>query len=89
MDKPEPPSPSSQQEPPRQTGPWVQYARYSHLAFVLPAATFAGWLLGGLVDRWLGTTWIRIAGLLLGAVAGVVEMIRAITVWTRKDQREP
>ncbi len=84
MEKPQPTPPSSQQEP-RQTNPWVQYARYSHLAFVLPAATFAGWLLGGLVDRWLGTTWIRIAGLLVGALAGVVEMIRAITIWTRKD----
>jgi F0F1-type ATP synthase assembly protein I len=56
---------------------WVQLAKYSQLAFVFPAATVAGWLIGAALDRWLHTTWIYLAGLILGIVAGFVELIRA------------
>jgi F0F1-type ATP synthase assembly protein I len=56
---------------------WVQLARYSQLAFVLPAATVAGWLIGAALDRWMHTKWLYLAGLILGIVAGFVELIRA------------
>ena len=56
---------------------WVQLAKYSQLAFVFPAATVAGWLIGAALDRWLHTTWLYIAGLIVGIVAGFVELIRA------------
>ena len=52
-------------------------AKYSQLAFVFPAATVAGWLIGVGLDRWLHTTWLYIAGLVVGIVAGFVELIRA------------
>ena len=58
---------------------WVQMARYSELAFILPAATVAGWLLGALLDHWLHTTWIYLAGLILGIAAGFVQLIRTVT----------
>jgi len=56
---------------------WIQMAKYSQLAFVFPAATVAGWLIGVALDRWLHTTWLYIAGLILGIIAGFVELIRA------------
>ncbi len=52
-------------------------AKYSQLAFVFPAATVAGWLIGVALDRWLHTTWLYIAGLIVGIIAGFVELIRA------------
>jgi F0F1-type ATP synthase assembly protein I len=55
---------------------WVTLARYSQLAFVLPAATVTGWIIGVLLDRWLHTSWIYLAGLLLGIAAGFVELVR-------------
>jgi F0F1-type ATP synthase assembly protein I len=55
---------------------WIQVARYSQLAFVFPAATVVGWLLGAALDRWLHTTWLYMAGLILGIIAGFVELIR-------------
>ncbi len=58
---------------------WVQMARYSELAFTLPAATVAGWLLGELLDRWLHTTWLYLAGLILGIAAGFVQLIRTVS----------
>jgi F0F1-type ATP synthase assembly protein I len=56
---------------------WIAVARYSQLAFVLPACTFVGWVLGALADRWLHTSWLYLLGLLLGIAAGFVELIRA------------
>jgi F0F1-type ATP synthase assembly protein I len=56
---------------------WIQMAKYSQLAFVFPAATVAGWLIGVALDRWLHTTWLYIAGLIVGIAAGFVELIRA------------
>jgi len=57
----------------------VQLANYSQLAFIFPAATVAGWLIGLALDHWLHTTWLYLAGLILGIVAGFVELIRIVT----------
>jgi F0F1-type ATP synthase assembly protein I len=57
----------------------VTLARYSQLAFALPAATFVGWAIGYGLDRWLHTTFLYLAGLLLGIVAGFVELIRTVS----------
>ncbi|HEV2714309.1 MAG TPA: AtpZ/AtpI family protein [Terriglobales bacterium] len=59
--------------------PLVQLARYSQLAFIFPAATVAGWLLGAALDKWLHTSWLYLAGLILGSIAGFVELIRLVT----------
>ena len=57
---------------------WVTMARYSQLAFVLPAATVSGWIVGLLLDKWLHTSWLYLAGLLLGILAGFIELIRTV-----------
>jgi len=57
----------------------VQIGQYSQLAFIFPAATVAGWLLGVALDHWLHTSWLYLAGLILGIVAGFVELIRTVT----------
>ncbi len=57
---------------------WVTVARYSQLAFALPAATVVGWLVGLALDHWLHTTWLYLVGLLLGIAAGFVELVRTV-----------
>ncbi|HEY4905060.1 MAG TPA: AtpZ/AtpI family protein [Candidatus Sulfotelmatobacter sp.] len=57
---------------------WLQVGRYSQLAFVLPAALVVGWLIGAGLDKWLHTTWLYLAGILLGIAAGFVELIRTV-----------
>lgn len=65
-------SEDDQQETSRKSG--LAYAA----AFSLFAAVVAGLGLGWLLDRWFGTRpWLLIVGLLLGAVAGFYEFIRA------------
>lgn len=58
---------------------WLQLARYSELAFIFPAATVAGWLIGLALDHWLHTTWLYLVGLILGIIAGFVQLIRLVT----------
>jgi F0F1-type ATP synthase assembly protein I len=65
--------------PEKSKGSLVQLARYSQLAFVLPAATLVGWLIGAALDRWLHTGWLYLVGLIVGIVAGFVELIRTVT----------
>jgi F0F1-type ATP synthase assembly protein I len=68
-----------QKDPERKNNPWVQIARYSQLAFAMPAATVVGWAIGVGLDHWLHTTWLYIPGLLIGILAGFVELIRTVT----------
>jgi F0F1-type ATP synthase assembly protein I len=69
--------PDSSKEP-KDTGGWGQMASYAQLAMLLPAATFVGWLIGVALDHWLHTTWLYILGLILGIVAGFMELIRTV-----------
>ncbi len=71
--------PSFEKPPDKQQSPWVQVGRFTQLAFALPAGTVAGWLVGTGLDHWLHTSWISIVGLVLGTVAGFVEVIRTVS----------
>jgi F0F1-type ATP synthase assembly protein I len=51
-------------------------ARYSEIGFIIPAAVVLGFFLGKLLDYWLHTHWIYLAGLIFGAIVGFVQMIR-------------
>jgi len=70
--------PTPEQDPDKKKSPWVQVGRYSQLAFMLPAGTVAGWLLGSALDHWFHTSWISVVGLLLGTAGGLIELIRTV-----------
>jgi len=65
----------------------ARYAEYTGLALVLPCATFVGYAIGYLLDGWLGTKWLRIVFLILGSVAGFVQLIRTIMRDANEDDR--
>jgi len=71
LPKPVPPKPV----PPKKD-PLLALARYSEIGFIIPGGIFAGFFLGKLLDYWLHTKWVYLAGLLLGAVVGFYQMIR-------------
>ena len=76
--------PSAESEPPKkqEESTWVQIGRFTQLAFVLPAGTVAGWLLGTALDHWLHQRWLSTVGLILATVAGFVELIRTVLAHT-------
>jgi F0F1-type ATP synthase assembly protein I len=57
---------------------WALLGRYMSLAMALPVSTFVGYAIGYGLDHWFGTTYLRIVFLLLGIVAGFVELLRGI-----------
>jgi ATP synthase protein I len=57
---------------------WIKFGEYSALAFMLPAATFVGYAIGYLLDKWLGTTFLYMVFLLLGIAAGMIQLIRHV-----------
>lgn len=63
----------------------VTVGEYTSLAFMLPAATFVGYLIGYLLDRAFHTHYLYIPFLILGIVAGFVQLIRQLMRDTRND----
>lgn len=57
---------------------WVTVGRYTSLAFVLPACVLVGYLIGHLLDRLFGTSFLYIIFLLVGIAAGFLELIREV-----------
>ncbi|HZU22514.1 MAG TPA: AtpZ/AtpI family protein [Terriglobales bacterium] len=46
------------------------------LGMITAASIIVGLLAGAALDRWLHTQWITLVGVLVGVVAGFIEMIR-------------
>ena len=63
---------------------WTLVERYASLAFMLPASTFAGYLIGSLLDRAFDTRFLYIVFLLLGIAAGFIELFRIL----QKDMQD-
>jgi len=55
---------------------WVEAEKLMQIAILLPAAAFIGWLAGAWADSRLHQTWISIAGIVFGAISGLVYVIR-------------
>jgi F0F1-type ATP synthase assembly protein I len=79
-DEPRSPQPDPQNQKEKRAGSergaWQQVGRYGELGFLLPACTFVGWAMGAGLDRWLGTHWLTLTGVVVGIVAGFVQMVR-------------
>jgi F0F1-type ATP synthase assembly protein I len=61
------------------------FAKYSQVAFIVPGAVVAGLLLGALIDKWLHTHWVYIAGVIVGAVFGFIQLVRTVTSASDKN----
>lgn len=54
-------------------------ARYSGMAFTVPAAVVVGYFIGGWLDGRFGTHSLYIVGVVLGAAGGLVQVVRQLT----------
>jgi F0F1-type ATP synthase assembly protein I len=71
----EPPKPES----PRKKSTWAQIGQYASLGVALPATTVTGYFIGVLLDHWLGTNFLHIVFLIVGIVAGFIEIYRVVS----------
>lgn len=70
------------QEQPRNKPPeksksiWVIAGEYSSVAMILPASVFAGYIIGYLLDKQFGTTYLYLVFMILGIVSGFIQIFR-------------
>jgi F0F1-type ATP synthase assembly protein I len=67
-----------QETPEEKKNVWLLVARYGHIGFILPACVIVGLLIGSALDKWLGTKSLMLVGIILGSIAGFVELIRVM-----------
>jgi F0F1-type ATP synthase assembly protein I len=56
-----------------------QLGKYYNIAFLLPACILVGFGMGYGLDKVFGTGFLKIIFLLLGVVAGIIEVIRELS----------
>ncbi len=56
-----------------------QFGKYYSLVFLLPASILVGFVIGYLLDKAFGTSFLRIIFLFLGVAAGIIEVIRELS----------
>lgn len=61
-------------------------AEYSNLAFIIPSSLLVGYAIGYGLDKWLGTNYWYIVWLLIGIVAGMVDVVKKVMGDFQKDQ---
>jgi ATP synthase protein I len=65
---------------------YVKAESMVQLAIAIPAGCFIGWLLGSWLDRHFHQGWIAIAGIVLGAVGGFIQMFTTASRYLKKNQ---
>lgn len=66
-------------------GDLVKAESMIQLAIALPAGCLIGWLIGSWLDRHFHQGWMGIAGIVLGAVAGFVQIFTTASRFLKRD----
>lgn len=56
----------------------VRAERLFQIALILPLSVVVGWAIGAGLDKWLHQQWIYLVGVVLGCVAGFIEVFRVV-----------
>ena len=67
-------------------GELVKAESMIQLAIALPAGCVIGWLVGSWLDRHFHQGWISIVGILLGALAGFVQIFRTASRYLKNNR---
>jgi F0F1-type ATP synthase assembly protein I len=67
-------------------GDLVKAESMIQLAIALPAGCVIGWLAGSWLDKHFHQGWISIVGILLGALAGFVQIFRTASRYLKNDR---
>jgi F0F1-type ATP synthase assembly protein I len=61
--------------------------KYLSLALTLPGCLVGGYFIGALLDHWLHIPILRVLGLLLGMLSGVLQVFRELSRDDAKSKR--
>lgn len=65
-------------------GNLVQAESMVQLALALPAGCLIGWFVGMLLDHHFHTDWIQVVGIIVGAIAGFVQIFTTASKFMKK-----
>jgi F0F1-type ATP synthase assembly protein I len=65
---------------------YVKAEQMVQLALAIPIGCVVGWALGGLLDRTFHTSWIAIAGIVVGAAGGFLQIVKIAMRTMKNDQ---
>ena len=82
------PNPPSSRQPEKGSGlrDYVKAESMVQLALALPAGCLIGWAIGDWLDRHFHTSWIAIAGIVLGAVAGFIQIFTTAARYLKNNR---
>jgi ATP synthase protein I len=67
-------------------GSLVQAESMIQLALALPAGCLIGWFIGMLLDHHFHTDWIQIVGIVVGAIAGFVQIFTTASKFMKRGR---
>ena len=67
-------------------GDLVKAESMIQLAIALPAGCLIGWLIGAWLDQHFHQGWMAIAGIVLGAVAGFIQIFVTASRFLKNDK---
>ena len=67
-------------------GELVKAESMIQLAIALPAGCVIGWLVGSWLDRHFHQGWISIVGILIGALAGFIQIFRTASRYLKSNR---
>ncbi len=63
---------------PKRDDLFTQFGKYYGLAFLIPCSILVGYAIGYGLDKFFGTTYLKLVFLLLGIASGMIELIREL-----------
>ena len=63
---------------PKRDDIFSQFGKYYGLAFLIPSSILVGYGIGYALDKFFGTTYLKMVFLILGVVSGLVELFREL-----------
>jgi F0F1-type ATP synthase assembly protein I len=67
-------------------GSLVQAESMIQLALALPAGCVIGWFFGMLLDHHFHTDWIQVIGIIVGAIAGFVQIFTTASKFMKRGR---
>lgn len=64
---------------------WAQVGKYISLAFVLPISALVGYGMGFFLDKLFHTHFLYLVFMVLGVVAGFIEIFRTLNAEMHRD----
>jgi len=65
---------------------YVKAEQMVQLALAIPIGCVVGWVLGGLLDRHFHTSWIAIAGIVVGAAGGFTQIVNIAARYLKNNR---